>query len=118
MRKPSPRTLLARRQRRQATDAENKLWLHLRSRQLDGVKFRRQQPVGDFIVDFCALDVKLVVELDGGQHAERLVQDAERSAFLERSGYRVLRFWNNQVLENLDAVLERIAEVAAARAPS
>ena len=92
------------------TDAESRLWLHLRSRQVSGVKFRRQQPIGPFIVGFCCLEPKLVVEIDGGQHAERAHEDAVRTGYLERSGYRVLRFWNNEVLRNTEAVVEGIAE--------
>ena len=100
----------ARRLRRDQTDAEQKLWGRLRDRQLCGAKFRRQHPIGVFIVDFCCPQRKLVVELDGGQHAEPLAADQERSRFLEGQGYRVLRFWNHDVLTHTDAVLERIAE--------
>jgi len=96
--------------RRHQTDAERRLWRRLRDRQLAGAKFRRQHPIGQYIVDFCCLEAKLVVELDGGQHAARRATDTERTAFLEAQGYRVLRFWNNDVLSNLDGVLQRIAE--------
>jgi very-short-patch-repair endonuclease len=108
----------ARQLRRDGTNVEQRLWFHLRDRQLGGIKFRRQEPIGPFIVDFCSLEAKLVVELDGGQHAEHVARDAERTAALERRGYQVLRFWNSEVGENLDAVLERIAAVAAARVAS
>jgi adenine-specific DNA-methyltransferase len=75
-----------------------------------GAKFRRQHPVGPFIVDFCCPEAKLILELDGGQHALQRQGDAKRTAFLETNGYRVLRFWDNEVLANIEGVLERIAE--------
>ena len=100
----------ARRLRGEITDAEKILWARLRDRQLCGAKFRRQHPIGPFITDFCCLEHALVVELDGGQHAEQMDSDAARSHFLESRGYRVLRFWNNDVLSNCAGVLERIAE--------
>ena len=109
MNKPRSQGVAARRLRRNQTDAEKRLWFGLRARQLLGVKFRRQQPIGPFTVDFCSLEPKLVIEVDGGQHAES-VADEQRSAFLRRSGYEVLRFWNNEVLSHLDEVVERIAE--------
>jgi very-short-patch-repair endonuclease len=92
------------------TDVENKLWSQLRGRQFSGVKFRRQHPIGPFIVDFCCVERALVVELDGSQHAERSAADERRTIFIERSGYRVLRFWDNEVLSNLYGVFERISE--------
>jgi very-short-patch-repair endonuclease len=101
----------ARQLRRDQTDAEQTLWARLRDRQLCGAKFRRQHPVGPFVADFCCPQRKLVVELDGGQHAEEVAADHKRSRFLEEQGYRVLRFWNHDVLQNTEAVLERIAEV-------
>ncbi len=93
--------------RRELTKAERKLWSALRNRQLDGAKFRRQQPIGPFIADFVCQEHRLVVEVDGGQHAESKA-DARRTAFLESEGYRVLRFWNNDILGNLDGVAEVI----------
>ncbi|MBD3728923.1 MAG: endonuclease domain-containing protein [Sphingomonadales bacterium] len=96
--------------RRNMTDAEQRIWQALRNRALAGLKFRRQVPVGPYIVDFQCRDRQLVVEIDGGQHDE--MEDAERTAFLRAQGYRVIRFWNHEVLENLDGVLERIAGVA------
>ena len=105
----SPRIRRARRLRHDASDVENRLWFRLRSRQVAGAKFRRQEPIGPYFVDFCCVEAKLVIELDGGQHAERRSQDEMRSEFLRRAGYRILRFWNSDVVENLDAVLERIA---------
>ena len=100
----------ARQLRRDQTDAEQRLWARLRDRQLYGAKFRRHHPIGPFVADFCCAQRKLVVELDGGQHAEEAASDEKRSRFLEVQGYRVLRFWNHDVLKNTDAVLERIAE--------
>ena len=101
---------LARSLKRNMTDAERHLWQHLRGRQLGGVKFRRQQIIGSYIVDFVSMEHKLVVELDGGQHAEQADYDAARTDFLNRAGYRVLRFWNHEVLTQTTAVLEKIAE--------
>lgn len=98
----------ARRLRRNLTDAERKLWSRLRRRQLDGHYFRRQVPVGRFIVDFLCKERRLIVEVDGGQHAERRRADAARSLRLQARGYRVIRFWNNDVIGNIDGVLETI----------
>jgi very-short-patch-repair endonuclease len=98
----------ARRLRRHQTDAERILWFRLRDRRLAGWKFRRQKSLNGFIVDFCCPDAKLVVELDGGQHASRSEQDALRTKSLEKSGYLVLRFWNNDVLSNTEGVLEEL----------
>jgi very-short-patch-repair endonuclease len=98
----------AQRLRREMTDAERKLWSALRNRQLDGAKFRRQQPIGPFIADFVCQERRLIVEADGGQHAES-AGDVRRTVFLESKGYRVLRFWNNDILTNLDGVAEIIA---------
>ena len=103
-----PQTQRARRLRHDATEAEQRLWYHLRSRQVAGAKFRRQQPIGPYYADFCSVELKLVIEVDGGQHMERRRQDEARTASLKRSGYRVLRFWNTDVLENLSAVLDCI----------
>ena len=105
-----PSTRTARTLRRQQSDAERRLWWHLRTRQLSGVKFRRQQPIGSYVVDFCALDPKLVIEVDGGQHMERAALDAQRSSYLQRCGFTVLRFWNHDVLQRTEAVLEQIAQ--------
>jgi very-short-patch-repair endonuclease len=96
--------------RQRSTDAERKLWFALRDRRLQGHKFCRQFPVGPYIVDFLCRYPKLVVELDGGQHSWQQNQDAKRTAWLESKGHFVLRFWNNDVLGNLDGVLQRIAE--------
>ena len=98
----------AQRLRRQLTDAERKLWSALRNRQLEGAKFRRQQPIGPFIADFVCQEHRLIVEADGGQHADN-VTDRGRTAFLQSKGYQVLRFWNNDILNNLDGVADVIA---------
>ena len=90
------------------TDAERLLWRHLRDRQLGEYKFRRQHPIGPFIVDFACLEKKLVIEVDGGQHAKNLEGDVKRSDYLKERGYRVLRFWNNEVLEESKSVLSVI----------
>jgi very-short-patch-repair endonuclease len=97
----------AKKLRRELTDAERKLWSVLRNSQLDGAKFRRQQPIGPFIADFVCQEARLIIEADGGQHAES-TSDARRTAFLERKGYRVLHFWNNDIIQNLAGVAEVI----------
>jgi very-short-patch-repair endonuclease len=94
--------------RREMTDAERLLWSQLRQRQVAGLKFRRQHPLGSFIVDFACIEAGLVIEVDGGQHDERQPADEARTAWLNSQGYRVLRFWNNEVLDNLDGVREAI----------
>lgn len=98
----------ARKLRENQTDVEGKLWRRLRRRQLNGAKFRRQHPIGPFIVDFCCVETGLVVELDGGQHADRTNADEQRTKVIEGCGYSVLRFWDNEVTSNLEGVLERI----------
>ncbi|WAR44706.1 endonuclease domain-containing protein [Methylomonas rapida] len=98
----------ARNLRKNQTDAERLLWRHLRDRQLCGQKFRRQFPVEPFIVDFVCLEVKLIVELDGGQHAEQLEYDQCRTEQLQKRGFKIIRFWNNEVLQNTTGVLEAI----------
>jgi very-short-patch-repair endonuclease len=100
----------ARALRRQMTEAEKVMWSTLRDRRLDGVKFKRQKPIAGYIVDFVALDLKLIVEIDGGQHAERVSEDASRTKVLEESGYHVIRFWNHDVLGNTDGVLESLIQ--------
>lgn len=90
------------------TDAERLPWRHLRQRQVAGQKFRRQHPMGNYIVDFACLEASLIVEVDGGQHADRQEYDRERTAWLEGRGFRVLRFWNNEVLTNIEGGREVI----------
>jgi BirA family biotin operon repressor/biotin-[acetyl-CoA-carboxylase] ligase len=96
--------------RKHMTDAERRLWSHLRRKQL-GARFRRQAPIGRYIADFACFDPKLVIELDGGQHDEHRGYDAQRDAWLRAQGFTVLRFWNNDALRNTEGVLERIAQV-------
>lgn len=98
----------ARQLRRTSTDAEKLLWRYLRNRQLANCKFRRQVPIDRYIADFVCLEAKLIIELDGGQHADRQVYDEQRSQALNRRGYRVIRFWNNEVMTETSAVLERV----------
>jgi very-short-patch-repair endonuclease len=99
-----------RRLRNDSTDAERHLWRHLRNRQLQGCKFRRQHPFGGFILDFACLERKLVIELDGGQHADETAYDLTRTQRLEQAGFVVLRFWNNEVFENVEGVVEVILD--------
>jgi very-short-patch-repair endonuclease len=99
----------ARQLRGNLTDAERRLWSRLCYRQFNGLRFRRQAPVGPYIADFVCFSEKLVIEVDGGQHATRKHHDARRAAWLKSQGFRVLRFWNNDVLRNTSGVLETIA---------
>jgi len=94
--------------RNNPTEAERALWKQLRLWQLDGYKFRRQQPLGRYIVDFVCFEKKLVVELDGGQHAEQKEYDAKRDTWLRAEGFRVLRFWNNEVLKSIEVIKDEI----------
>jgi very-short-patch-repair endonuclease len=109
-RPPSYLTGNAKRLRSDSTEAEQRLWYHLRAKRLNGLKFKRQQPIGGYIVDFCCFEPPLVVEVDGGQHATDYLADRERSAFLRGRGFEVIRFWNSEVLSETEAVLERIVE--------
>jgi very-short-patch-repair endonuclease len=105
----------ARALREQSTDVERKLWSILRGRQLAGLKFRRQVPIDRYVADFACAEARLVVELDGGQHADREKEDAARTRAIEACGWKVVRFWNNDVIENLDGVADTIlAEIRAA----
>jgi very-short-patch-repair endonuclease len=110
------KTSRARQLRKNFTDAEQILWRTVRSRQLGGHKFRRQQPVGRYIVDFVCLEASLVIEVDGGQHAEirQAAYDEERTAWVRQQGFRVLRFWDHEVLKQLDGVKEAIIKSLAA----
>ena len=107
----------AKRLRRDMTDAERNLWSVLRNAQLGGAKFRRQQPIGSYVADFVCLEQRLIVEADGGQHAESSV-DRSRTSFLESKGYRVLRFWNNEILTNLDGVAQVISAALSTPHPA
>ncbi len=102
---------LARILRRNQTDAEKQIWKHLRNRRLAGYKFRRQYSVGPYVVDFVCLERWLVVEIDGGGHMEKLQKDERRTASLESHGFTVVRFWNNDVMQNTESVLNVILEV-------
>ncbi len=99
--------------RKRMTDAEQLFWRHLRNRELDGWKFRRQHPVGPFIVDFACPEKMVIIEVDGGQHDENKELDVQRSAYLNKMGYRVCRFWNNEVMQETEAVLESIFAILA-----
>ena len=105
----------ARNLRRDSTDAERAFWNRVRAKRLSGYKFRRQVPIGPYIVDFVCPVAKLVVELDGGQHQEQTAADHERTQWLESEGYRVLRVWNRDVLGNTSGVLEAV--LAELRSP-
>ena len=107
----SPEHRRAKQLRHDQTDTERKLWSRLRARQLAGVKFRRQHSIGRYIVDFCCAECGLIVEVDGGHHASQVEADQRRTTFLERRGYRILRFWDHEVLIDLEAVLEQIVAV-------
>ena len=111
MRRIAPdKTSRARRLRKDSTEAEGILWNLLRGRQLLGYKFRRQVPMGNYFVDFVCLEEKLIIELDGGQHFEQGDYDDARTQWLESQGFRVIRFWNSEVSENKDGLLERILD--------
>jgi very-short-patch-repair endonuclease len=101
----------ARQLRREQTPSEAKLWQSLRGRQFAGCKFRRQFPVRGYIADFCCPERKLIIELDGEQHLEQQEYDVDRTLELEAHGYSVMRFWNNELVENMDGVMEAIFEV-------
>ncbi len=94
------------------TEAEQIIWSWLRTKKLNGVKFRRQEPVGKYIVDFVSFEKKLIIEIDGGQHSleENRINDTVRTKWLQSQGFRVIRFWNNDVSSNLDGVITRIKE--------
>ena len=109
-------TLRAQELRQTATPAERKLWTHLSRRQVAGTKFSRQIPIGPFICDFVSRSARLVIELDGGQHDENEGRDRERTAYIEGMGFKVIRFWNNEVLEAIESVVARI-EVELLKAP-
>ena len=105
--RPSARS--AKTLRSNLTDAERKLWYYLRAGRFEGCKFRRQVPLGRYVVDFLCEDARLIVEVDGGQHAAHIEQDAMRTQWLMAQGYAVLRFWNNDVLANIEGVLATLS---------
>ena len=104
------KTTIARKLRNNLTEAEKKLWYHLRAYRKQGIKFRRQHPIGPYFPDFVNLAGKLIVELDGGQHFQSKA-DQVRDAWLKKEGFTVLRFWDNEVLENIEGVLEKILKL-------
>ena len=110
---PPPHRKFARAMRADATKAENLLWQALRNRQLAGLKFKRQVPLVGYIVDFVCFEARLILEVDGGQHAESN-RDVERDRMFESQGFRTLRFWNDEVIGNIDAVCETIMREAGA----
>ena len=101
----------ARSLRREQTEVERTIWYWLRARRFGGAKFRRQFPIGEYVVDFCCWEQRLVVEIDGGQHSDQTAADQKRTEFLTSRGFRILRFWNNDVLANREGVLQKILEV-------
>ena len=104
---PAIQRARARAMRGAPTDAERRLWRLLRDRRLGGLKFRRQVPVGPYIVDFLCVSARLIVEADGSQHGQS-IRDEDRDAYLAQQGWTVLRFWNHEVLQNLESVLDTI----------
>jgi len=116
--KPALARDAARQLRLDQTDAEQRLWLRLRNSQLKGFKFRRQYPTGPFFADFFCQEAKLVIELDGSQHADESEQDERRSAFLREKGYTVLRFWNHEVSSELAEVVQRITDALEQSCPT
>ena len=118
-RRPDQRISRARQLRRDVTEAEKKLWRALRDLRVADSHFRRQATIGPYFADFACHAAKLVIELDGGQHADgaNIARDAKRDAYMKENGYRVLRFWNNDVMQNVDGVLQHIVETLSAPRP-
>jgi very-short-patch-repair endonuclease len=118
-RKLDHRVPRARKLRRDVTEAERKLWQHLRSLRAEGTHFRRQATIGPYFADFASHQQRIVIEVDGGQHgeADRIERDAQRTSYLEKQGYRVLRFWNNDVLSNVEGIMECICAALYDAAP-
>ena len=108
----------ARELRRNQTDAEKIMWRKLRAKRLQSLKFRRQQPIGKFIVDFVCFEKKLIIELDGSQHSENKELDESRDDWLLTQGYTVVRFWNNDVLKNIDGVMHSIQSIIQSPSPA
>jgi adenine-specific DNA-methyltransferase len=107
----------ARRLRKNLTDTEQFVWERVRRRQIGGFKFRRQAPVGPYIVDFACFERRLILELDGGQHAEQVLEDQERTRWLEAAGFRVVRFWDHEVFQDWDAIEEHLYQFLSAAPP-
>jgi len=101
--------------RKNPTDAERRMWRSLRDRQLGGYKFRRQMPIGPYIADFACVQARVVVEVDGSQHLESVEYDQERHAYLQAQGYKVVRFWNHDVLKHTNVVLEKMLGILEQR---
>lgn len=97
--------------RKRSTDTEKRLWLHLRAKRFDGLKFRRQEPIGKYIVDFVCYEKLVIIECDGSQHIANSQKDQIRDRWFEDQGYRILRFWDYEILQNIDEVLEKIYQV-------
>jgi len=115
---PNNLTNRAKTLRHNSTEAEKLLWWHLRAKQLEGLRFRRQQPIGNYIVDFVCFEEQIVIEIDGGQHAIERAKDIERDNWLQEQEFRVLRFWNNDVLTNIEGVIETIrASIVSSHPP-
>jgi very-short-patch-repair endonuclease len=103
-------TQIAKNLRKTSTFAERLLWRHLRAKQMEGYKFRRQEPIGDYVVDFVCFEKRIIIEVDGSQHQIEKDKDKKRDKWFKEQGFRVLRFWNNEVLKNMDGVLAVIRE--------
>ncbi len=106
------KNILARELRKNSTIQEKRLWNLLKNRQFHNLKFKRQHPIGKYIVDFICKEAKIIVEIDGGQHnePENIISDTERTKYLEGLGYKVIRFWNNEIYENIDGVIIKLEE--------
>ena len=106
------KTILARNLRKNSTIQERRLWNLLKNKQFYNLKFKRQQPIGDYIVDFVCREAKIIIEIDGGQHnfSENIELDKIRTEFLNSLGYKVIRFWNNEIYENINGVLEKLKQ--------
>ncbi len=103
--------------RSKQTEAEQQLWYHLRAHRFMDLKFKRQKPVGRYIVDFVCLELRLVIEVDGGQHVEQVAYDRQRDIWLQEQGFTAVRFWNNEVMQELERVLEQIRLIAGTLSP-
>ena len=110
-------TQIAKTLRKTSTKAERLLWRHLRAKQVEGCKFRRQQPIGNYVVDFVCFEKRIVVEVDGSQHQVEIDKDRIRDEWLKKQGFRVLRFWNNEVLRNTEGVYQVIKESCLSHPP-
>jgi very-short-patch-repair endonuclease len=114
---PKDKIQIARKLRQNQTDVEKKLWDYLRNRQLCNSKFRRQFPVGKHVADFCCFERRLIIEVDGGQHSGDSVNDSLRADYLAKEGYQIVRFWNHEILQNMESVLEVIARALKSPSP-